>query len=912
MSLRAARLAALALVAALAGCGGAKAAVGISEANEPARVKRDVTRDPVRSHALATVVDRTIGPFVARREGPRGKPEAATALAAWVTPPEGSGRRIVAAGLSAAGAPRGGERTVAHVPIDTTMLEIGAVKGEHPGFMVAWTSLTDRGEALWAAVIGDDGVPRSKALELARTGDDVVWMDVVPTEKGALCIWAEETRAGDATLVAAAIDGEGKVIGVPARVARGVVGWHALEIPGGVGVSVVSASATAKPGAGRSRGGTLAFHRLDADGHPTVGPAVVSAAPTVSGDVEVALEGERVVFAWTDRTGDEPFVAGAALALHPPPAPAPAPSPEVPAPAPGVTAPSIGAQKTAGLETPRKIVDARGGASLLGIATGKAGTAILWESPFRAKSTTRRIHVGKLAPSLLLERPRLSFTVEGRTAPELAATDDGFAVLGSLHDCDLGAPSCESAPVAATLLRTSPSLELVQRETLGFGGDVTPVGWGLHCSAMECFALTATAGSPSQVRAAEIRPRANAPRREAPAGPPKDAPRVTEIASVVTGESVVDLATARFGDASVIASLSAAAPPNGKSAVFSRDDDPAARTAGLVLATRVVDASGKAGAPIVLSTRALAVGGVSIAAAEKPDDGGVVAWVARENGDPEVHVTRVDKRGKRTNDVQLTTTKGDAADVSVVWAGGGWIVTWVDGRDGNGEVYATKVGLDLARVAREERITTAPGDASDLVALAKGDAVWLAWADSRESPKEGTADVYVTSLKMRDAKRGGGEVRVLATAAHSRTPHLALADDGTMHLAWIEEALLGLGGSAAVVHGALWAALDDDGKPKERPQRIPLAGEGAASTVAIDARGGALHAVVARSDAERVSLDTVLLAPGPPRAFSLLTLDGPPSLDVALVLEGDILLFNDDGPTPQDRRARRARLAWTP
>ena len=47
-----------------------------------------------------------------------------------------------------------------------------------------------------------------------------------------------------------------------------------------------------------------------------------------------------------------------------------------------------------------------------------------------------------------------------------------------------------------------------------------------------------------------------------------------------------------------------------------------------------------------------------------------------------------------------------------------------------------------------------------------------------------------------------------------------------------------------------------------------------------------------------------------PRGFSLLTLDGPPSLDVALVLQDGILFFSDDGPSSQDKRARRARIAW--
>jgi hypothetical protein len=326
----------------------------------------------------------------------------------------------------------------------------------------------------------------------------------------------------------------------------------------------------------------------------------------------------------------------------------------------------------------------------------------------------------------------------------------------------------------------------------------------------------------------------------------------------------------------------------------------------------LLDASGKTTDTNVISTRALAVGGVALALAEKPEDGGIVAWVARENGDPEVHVTRIDKRGKRTNDVQLTTTKGEASDVSVHWAGGGWLVTWVDGRDGNGEVYATKVGLDLTRTAREERITNAVGDASDLVSLAKGDTVWLAWADSRESPKDGIADVFVTSLKMRDAKRATDEVRVLPTAAHSRSPQLALGPDGDVVLGWVEEAPLAISAPASAAHGALWTTLDDKGVPRAKPARIPLAGDGVASSLALDARGGALRGVVARSEPDHVALDAVLLGPGAPRAFPLLTLDGPPSLDVALVLDGDLLYFNDDGPTPQDRRARRARIGWAP
>jgi hypothetical protein len=323
--------------------------------------------------------------------------------------------------------------------------------------------------------------------------------------------------------------------------------------------------------------------------------------------------------------------------------------------------------------------------------------------------------------------------------------------------------------------------------------------------------------------------------------------------------------------------------------------------------TRVVGENGDAAPPSPITDRALAVGGVAVAAADKPESGGVVAWVGRDNGDAEVHLTRIDRRGRRTKDVQLTTAKGDANDVTVTWAGGGWIVAWVDTRDGNGEVYAAKVSLDLARIGREERLTKAPGDATDLVAVARGTDVWLAWADTRDSPRDGAADIFVTAVRMKDAHRAFEEQRMLGTAAHSRTPHLAAGPDG-VHVAWIEEAPQGSETPGHGGYGAFAVKLDDGGHPAGKPVRLTLAGEGAATSVVLDATAGPARAVVARSTIDAISLDAVELGKG--GATSLFALDGPPSLDVALVLDRDVLYFNDEGPRPSDRRARRARISW--
>lgn len=903
MKLRALALGALTL----AGCSkNAAAPVGVSDIDRPAQAARKKTpaNEPMRTHLVTIVPERTIGPFLARRPGPAGREDKATALAAWVTPPEGSGRRIVAAALSGRGEPRGGERTVAKVPIDTTDLVVGSYRGPVPGFLLAWTSLTDRGEALFAAVVGDDGIPQGKVIELSRTGEDVVWIEIVPTDTGAVCLWAEETGAGDAYLVAASIEGTGHVRATPARVARGATAWHAFEIPGGVGVSVVSSPPPSaedlahgrRDRQARSRPGSLTYHTLDLDGHPHGAPVVIAREPTVSGDMHVARDGGRTLFAWTDRVTEEPVVALATL------------------------------DADGTLTGPTTVVEERGGAGLVGLDAGPSGAVLAWEAPLRPKGESRRVHMAPIVEGRPSRRGHHTLVTATASLPEIAATRTGYAALASMRDCAPDAPSCDGADVLATVFRFDANGTLVQREPLAYAGEVPPSGWGLRCEGDDCIALTASSTLPTRILAAEVHPRTNV----APPAPPApatktDGPRVEDVHAVVSGETVVDLEVTPWSGGQLLTTLSA--PPEtprerptkprdrdrerdhtrDRERRRGREDEP--RTGGFVLATRVVDAEGKASAPIVLSPRALAVGGISVAQAENPEDGGVVAWVARENGDPEVHVTRVDKRGKRTNDVQLTTTKGDAQDVAVTAVPGGFLVAWIDGRDGNGEVYATKVGMDLARTAREERITRAPGDASDLVALRDGAAVWLAWADARESPRDGLADIYVASVATHDAKRKAADVRVLPTAAHSRTPKLVRSEAG-LELAWIEEAPFEATTPSHAGFGAMWVTLDAQGAPLSKPRMLPLAGEGAATSVAIEVAGGAVRGVVARSGQGAIALDAVVTSEQGLRAHPLLSLDGPPSLDVALALQAGTVFFNDEGERRSDRRARRAVLAW--
>ncbi len=236
----------------------------------------------------------------------------------------------------------------------------------------------------------------------------------------------------------------------------------------------------------------------------------------------------------------------------------------------------------------------------------------------------------------------------------------------------------------------------------------------------------------------------------------------------------------------------------------------------------------------------------------------------------------------------------------------------MDNRDGNGEVYAAKVDRALGRVGREERITRAPGDAGDVCMAIRGDLAWIAWSDPRESPREGLADIYATTLHAGNATRAGDEVRVLATAAHSRSPELAeagaTAADGAV-VVWIEDSP----GEIDAPGSAMMARLGTNGHVLSAPQRLSLGAEGRPTAVALASADAGPRAVVARALHDEVTLDAVILPlddVAPARAWPLLDIDAPSAFDVAVALAGNGLYYDDIGHTPGSHRIRHATIAW--
>ena len=879
----------------LAACGGAKpvspspptspsAIASVASATAAKHASEDANA-PAHSHLVATIDRKAIGPFGAKAGG--------AGIVAWIVLAErGAGEDIVVVPVGADEAPLAEPHVVASFPQEATSLVVRPAGGTRGGWLLAYSTLLDRGESVSILALATDGTARGASSDVQRTSDHVAWIDVVATSRGAACIWAEETTSGNANILAASVDSDGKPRGVPARIARGISAWTAAAAADGVGLALVTFGQSDQGGPG-----ALSFVRLDADARPTGLPIPIGTRATVTGNVEASATSEGLLLGWTDRTGED---AQATLAF---------------------------VDRDGKVRGPIAAMDTVGGSTLVALASSGQGTALAWEEPRARTRPTRLLHLASVStpqPGQVTADPSAqsvtAVPIAGSAAPELTATESGFALLASARTCrqaetlsvrprsggagDAPSHSC-AGPVTPTFVRFDSRLIPTQAEPMLVGDARTgaALGWGLRCSGERCFALAASSGSPTAVYALDLPPRTSPFAPPATPAPPADAPRLSNIETIASGQPYTDVAAIQVGQSAFVAALA-----NGATGPSGRRD----RLRGAALTLYRIDPLSDGGQPVrpaaTVTSRAVAVGGVGLAPG-RSEDGVAVAWVARDNGGAHVHVARFDGKGRRTAETQLTAGRGDASDVAIGWANDGWLVAWVDTRDGNGEVYAAKINRDLKRVGTEERITRAPGDAGDVALAIDGEMAWLAWSDPRESPQEGIGDVYVTTLRTRDARRTGDETKVLATAGHSRSPQLAALADGGALVAWIEDAPSGLDAPGA----AMVAKLDETGHVVGTPSKLPLAAEGRPIAMALQRSESTVRAVVARTVGDSVTLDAVVFSadvPAGAQPYPLVDLDAPGSFEVTVALAGASVFFDDVGKTPANHRVRRAVVGW--
>ncbi|WP_437326383.1 hypothetical protein [Sorangium sp. So ce381] len=858
--------------------------------------------------------------------------------------------------LGADGAPRGDAVDAGPVAAD---VPVAALRATPQGYIAAWIEQIDGSRAVRVLALDPAGKPSAPASLVAQTAEEISWLDVLPNAQGALVLWEMPREAqGDAAradvarvdvVMTVVAQGKGAAIKptAPASVAREVLGWHAVATERGAAVALVlppaaprgrgegkpARKAAAEDAAEDAKLGPVALVEIDAAGKVS-SPVVVSPEPTAQIDVEIAFVGGRYLLTWTDERDIDSAVYLAAVE----------PGGKVVV-APRQATPPSGEQALVSLVAPSQ---------------GGGGRALLaWEDLLRARGGDvggagargpgRLIHLASVGPdgTLGAERAALVFSASG--PPDLAADGDGFAAVTlAPATLKMARDGAAAPPVWPTFVRFGPDLsvraaEPVRAAPFAATDGVPYLVRGLTCHAGACATLASAAPGPQPGGAAGARAAlalVSLPVREsawrAPAfredkDPP---PRATAVRALAEGDPIAKVAAVEL-DGGAALSAWVTYFVEGASDAAPRGQDVSA-----TLAVRAASPGGL-GKLNVLSQKASSLGGVAIAAAPPlPADAkgkgavqgeSVIAWVARERGETQVYLTKVDATGAKVAQKKLTTAPrkkqggaaSEASDVAIAYDGaGGFIVAWIDTRDGNAEVYAARVDRALNRTAPDRRITNAPLDAAEVQIAVRGQEAWLVWSDARPGGgavpggaaagggaavggraagqgggagaaagggaagqggaaagggaaavgaagqgDEPGGDIFLARLDAKTLQRIGDESRLHASSEHSRSPVLAPLEGG-LFVGWIDEPADESGGGAAAGGRARLVRLDGSGAVQGPPVVVSGPDGAAVSSLAL-ACDKVCRGVLASAPGDSVELNAFTLAPGDVSAPSL-------------------------------------------
>ncbi len=814
---------------------------------------------------------------------------------------------------------------------------LGALRAVGDGYVFAWAEPAEKNHAVKVLALDKAGKARGPATFAVQTSDDLGWIDVLPSAKGALLFW--EIRHDDRADLGVAPIVDGKA-GTATVIIKDALGWEALPTDrGAVIASVMPAGATPAPSrkakavpADDARGklGRIQLLELDAAGKPGA-PIPITAEPTAQIDVDVVEVEGRYIVSWTDEREIDAtvFLAGVD------------PGGKV-AVAPHRATPPAGEQVLVAL-----VAQAGAGAAV------KAKRALFaWEDLLRAPGDGRLIHLAAVNKDAQVgtERATLAFASSG--PPDLAVDGDGFAAVTlapvpipapGAGDPD-AAPSGKDQAVWPVYVRFAPDLSVVASEPVraapfAASENVPYLTRSLSCFDGTCTTLASGAGPRAPLAFVSLEKRPSTWRPAASKDRDTDRPRATSVTAIFDGDHLADVAATEVpgGGGNALAAwvtyyldgTVGMAAPGKKGKKAQSAEDPFSAT----VAVRSVSPTGQLGPVNVLSRHGVSFGGVSIA----PGPGGkrpeaAVAWVAKAKGEPQVFVTKLGANGERLEEKGVTVVHrkkkdkdglgipSECSDVAIAWAGGGdvndgWIVAWVDTRDGNAEVYVAKMDRSLKKVVPDRRITDAPGDASDVQIAVRGKETFLIWSDARNHPEQGRGDVYMARLDTASLKRIGEDARLFASDAHSRSPLLATTPTG-LAAAWIEEPLdlrAKAKGSDAEA-GVRFAELDDRGTLKGSPVLLRGEAHSAATSVTLSCGPKFCRGAITSAIGESLLLGGFQMAPGaaPGAVRTLATLQGGVTEDASPVFaspSAEWLFFADDA-VGGTGRLRWMSIAW--
>lgn len=892
----------LAAVVLWVGCGGSTPgpAVGISgrpprAEGEGAPVAAESALPMLPAHAVAALDD----------DG---------ALAAFARADDGPGLLLFAQGgswrarpVDAHGAPTGEAVIVAAVPASATHL---ALRPAGDGFLVAWDAAVDANHALSVVALDAAGRPRGAPSLVAQVADRVAFVDLIVFDGGAFLLHevsGRGPRAAGSRVVLTLIDPRrGTSSGAGSVVVDDASGWNVVATRRGAAVARVISPAGPTP-AGAAPGpelGRVEVAAIDARG-VAAAPIAVLTRPTANIDVELAPVGGRVLVAWTDGADAE----GAAMLAS--------------------------ADTALGKTTaPTRISPPAEDVALVGLWSAPRGAAssalIAWEpiDPGRPATTPRRFVLATVDATGAASTARAVLPFAGTGRPDVVADGDGFAALVLAPAALAGDEAGAEAPVWPTFVRMGADLAARASEPLRAAPFVDTEGvpdlaFGLSCSAGSCLAIGGAAGAPAPLAAIELPIRASRFRPALERGGPSAATAVrTELATTLwTGERVADVAAARLdGGVEMAAWVGWYQPGVSPLVAPPRGEKPLAAT----LAVRTL-ASADGAPPIVISQRAVSSGGVALAPIPGKSAGeAVLAWVASDDGIPQVFATKLDGAGKKLAQKKVTligrgkkgrpTSECSAVDVAYAPQATdgrpGLVVAWVDTRDGDPEVYAARLNTNLEKVGADRRITTAKGPASEVRLLVRGAETLVAWIEAREAPENG--DVYVAKLRTGNLEPVGDATRVFASAGATRGVRFVEGAGGRLLLSWIDDTAgdpkTGTGADGAAAAGVRLVELDASGKPTGSPRRVQALGPSVLEAALGCATGSCRGlAAVPGAPPRLLGVDVDTTTPGA-GAWEVGTAQGNGVAIAALGADGKAFVIADDDG--RSGRVRALRLDW--
>jgi|GEM_PF-999010 len=682
----------------------------------------------------------TFGPYLGVRES--------GALVVWVH--DGDEHKLLGRALSARGVPQGEAVNLGRLP---RALGVVAVRPHAAGYAIAYSAPWKNGDELELLCVGAAGEALGPSVPLARMAERVIWLELVRTESGSLLFSATRGKQAHAELRVTALDAKCQP-GKSSTLVKAARAWQVAST--GAGALLLSAEPREEQ-RGTSERTASSDNRLRAtavDGNGQAAPSVLIQQGAVDLDLDAVRVGERVLIAYTDLRPFEPRVFTAALDFK--------------------------GQLSA---PPQPLTEPRGEQALLRLVpplTPSGGAYAVWERIQGEPEGQRRFSIAALAADGRKQgsEAELEYVGSDGGIPEFAVGPNGLVALTLASAQRKGETT--SAKLATTYVQFDAALQVRETEPLRLlplDGQPAELNFGLGCTQQGCFSLAALGQAPAPVFSAVLTGKSSVWRSPAQVSAKPKPPFVSEHQVVSRASSIAAFSTAQLPQRSYLASITqfdATSPWRKltKPAVDGRMEPLRAELAVAELTPRAVRPS-QALKASPISIRAHSPGGVVLAPGDPAREELLVVWAGLDAGVPQVFLTLLDKDGARREQKMLTRKPGDLGAITAHWVGDGWVIAWADERSGDSDVYAAKVDARLNRIAKDQRITTAMGSASDLALSYDGTNLRLVWAEARTEELAGRADIFTALLSKRDASPEGKEQRLSNTRTHSFAPALS-------------------------------------------------------------------------------------------------------------------------------------------